>query len=255
MKDYKEPLVSIITPSFNQGSFIEETILSILGQTYQNIEFIIVDGGSTDNTMAIVNKYSNEIDIIIHESDEGQADAINKGFKLAKGELVGWINSDDIIYPECIEKIVELYNNHPEGAVFYHSLLDWINDKNQIISKRIVEIPNRDHLLNINSTIIQIGSFYPLELVKRINFLDKTIYYCMDLDLWLRLLSHGNIYYTSGQAYSAFRMYPGTKTDTGKFDFLRNIKDTLLLNGAKWYSRNILIGYYLYKIKLFIKSF
>jgi glycosyltransferase involved in cell wall biosynthesis len=249
-----EPLVSIITPSFNQGKFIEETILSVLSQTYHKIEFIIVDGGSTDNTMAVVDKYSNKIDIIIHEKDEGQTDAINKGFKRAKGELVGWINSDDILYPECVEKIVELYKKHPSGAVYYHSNLDWIDDQSRLISKRKVEIPDKNHLLNRNSKIIQIGSFYPLTLVNQINYLNKSLYYCMDLDLWLRLLSHGNIYYTKGKAYSAFRMYPGTKTETGKFNFLQNIKDVLLLNGAKWYSRNIIIGYYLNKFKLILNS-
>jgi len=254
MKEDIEPLVSIITPSFNQGRFIEESILSILGQTYRNIEYIIVDGGSIDDTMSIVEKYSDKIDIIIHEKDEGQADAINKGFKLAKGELVGWLNSDDILYPDCVEKIVELYKKHPSGAVYYHSSLDWIDDQSHYIAKRTVEIPNRNYLLNRNSTIIQIGSFYPLELIKRINYLNKSIFYCMDLDLWLRLSLYGGIYYSSGKSYSAFRMYPGTKTDTGKSDFLRNIKDILLLNGTKWYSRNIIIGYYFYKLKLVFKS-
>lgn len=86
--------VSIVTPSYNQGQFIEDTILSVLNQTYKNIEYILVDGGSTDNTMDIVNKYRNKIDIVISEKDKGQSDAINKGFKLSTGKLIGWINSE-----------------------------------------------------------------------------------------------------------------------------------------------------------------
>ncbi|OYU92630.1 MAG: glycosyltransferase, partial [Bacteroidetes bacterium B1(2017)] len=101
-------LFTIITPSFNQGEFIEATILSVLNQTYKNIQYIIVDGGSTDNTMDIVNKYRDSIDIIVHEKDKGQSDAINKGFKLSKGDLIGWINSDDILYPTCVENIIKL---------------------------------------------------------------------------------------------------------------------------------------------------
>lgn len=249
-----QPLISIITPSFNQGQFIEETILSVLGQYYKNIEYIIVDGGSTDKTMQIVEKYRDRIDIIIHENDEGQADAINKGFKLAKGELVGWINSDDILYPECVSKIVELYLSHKDGVVFYHSVLDWIDENGKFLIQRIVNIPNRNHLLNKSSTIIQQGSLYPRNIVQKIDYLDKSIYYCMDLDLWLRLLLFGNIYYTSGKSYSAFRVYSGTKTDTGRINFLHNIKGVLFKNGAKWYSMNIIKGYYFYALKLFIKS-
>src|SRR5438045_443911 len=95
--------VSIITPSYNQGQFIEETILSVLNQTYQNVEYIVIDGGSTDNTLDVVNKYKDKIDVIISEKDNGQSDAINKGFKIAKGELIGWLNSDDALYPYCVE--------------------------------------------------------------------------------------------------------------------------------------------------------
>jgi len=248
------PLVSIVTPSFNQGQFIEETILSILNQTYRYTQYIVVDGGSTDNTMEVVNKYRDRIDIIIHEKDKGQADAINKGFKLAKGELVGWINSDDILYPDCVEKIVELYNTNKDGAIYYCSIHDWIDEYGTFLYKKIVSIPNKDYLLNKNSSIIQPGSFYPNELVKKVNYLDPNIYYCMDLDLWLKLLNQGNIYSLSVKSYSAFRIYPGTKTDTGKIKFLKNIKMVLLKHGANWYSRNIIVGYFIYAFKSFIKT-
>jgi glycosyltransferase involved in cell wall biosynthesis len=248
-----KPLVSIVTPSFNQGQFIEETILSVLNQTYQHIQYIIVDGGSTDQTMDVVNKYRDRINIIIHEKDKGQTDAINKGFKLAKGELVGWINSDDLLYPECVEKIVELYKANLDGTIFYCSELDWIDENGTFIIKRKIHIPNKDYLLNKNSTIIQQGSFYLNELVKKVNFLDESIYYCMDLDLWLRLLNHGSIYSLKGETYSAFRFYSGTKTDTGKAKFLRDIKDVILRHGAKWYSNNI-TRYYYYSFKLLIKK-
>jgi len=254
MEDKKLPLVTIVTPSFNQGQFIEKTILSVLGQTYPNIEYIIVDGGSTDNTMAVVNKYRDKIDFIIHEKDDGQADAINKGFKEAKGDLLGWINSDDLLYPKCVERIVELYFNHPSGAVFYHSVLDRIDKDDQFIKRTSVIIPNRQYLLNYCSDVIQPGSFYATQLVKKVNYLNKSIYYCMDLDLWLRLTIHGGIYYTFEEPFSAFRVYTGTKTDTGKHNFLKNIKQVLLKNGANWYSKNIIIGYYYYSFKLFIKS-
>lgn len=250
----QNPLITIVTPSYNQGQFIEETIISVLNQTYKKIQYIIVDGGSTDNTMEVVNKYRDRIDVIIHEKDNGQTDAINKGFKLAKGELVGWINSDDILYSKCVEKIVELYTANPEGAIFYCSFLDWIDESGSFITKRKINIPNRNYLLNKNTTIIQQGSFYSNNIIKKINYLDDSIFYCMDLDLWLRLLKFGNIYSLNEKSYSAFRVYPGTKTDTGKRKFLKDIKKTVLKNGGNWYSKNILIRYYYYSLKLSIKE-
>lgn len=250
---YNNPLISLVTPSYNQGQFIEETILSVLKQTYKNIQYIVVDGGSTDNTMEVINKYRDQIDIIIHEKDKGQSDAINKGFKLAKGELVGWINSDDVLYPDCVEKIVELYNINPDGAIFYCSELDWIDEHGTFLTKKKIHISHRDYLLNNNSTLIQQGSFYSNKLVKKINYLDENIYYCMDLDLWLRLLNHGKIYQLKGATYSAFRIYSGTKTDSGEAKFLRNIKEVILRHGGKWYSRNMIRHYY-YLFKLQIKK-
>lgn len=249
------PLVTIITPSYNQGQFVEQTIQSVLNQTYTHIEYIFVDGGSTDQTMEIVEKYQEDIDIIIHEKDEGQADAINKGLKLANGELVGWINSDDILYPECVEKIVEIYTQNPDGAIFYPSHLDWIDNEGKIIGKHMVKIPNRDYLLNENYVVIQPGSFYFLRFIKELNYLDIMNHYCMDLALWLDLLNYGKIYFVdNNKPLSAFRIHDGSKTDTGKIDFLMNIKKVLLDRGSKWYSKNIIKRIYFYSIKSIVKG-
>jgi glycosyltransferase involved in cell wall biosynthesis len=249
------PLVTIVTPSFNQGNYVEATIKSVLNQTYPLIEYIFVDGGSTDQTMNIVEKYKYRIDVIIHEKDQGQADAINKGFKLAKGELVGWLNSDDIIYPQCIERIVDKYKYNPKGAVFYIPNLDWINETGKIIAQREVIIKDRNFLLNTNYLLIQPGSFYSKKLVEKVNYLDINNHYCMDLALWLDLLKFGPIFHIdSNEPMAAFRMYAGTKTDTGRIKFLMNIKKVLLQKGAKWYSRNIIVGIYYYSIKFKIKN-
>jgi glycosyltransferase involved in cell wall biosynthesis len=244
-------LVTIVTPSFNQGQFIEETILSVLNQTYRNIQYIIVDGGSTDNTMEIVNKYRNRIDIIIHEKDKGQSDAINKGFRLAKGELVGWINSDDILYPDCVEKIVNLYLNNVEGSIFYNSNNDRIDKLGKIQSTYCKKIPNRNYLLNKNYDVVQQASFYNTLKTKKI-YLDETLNYCMDLDLWLSLLVIGPIYDCNTKSLSAFRIWEDSKTNNGGYKFLREIRKTLLKHGANTFSSNIRRTYW-YEIKDILK--
>ncbi|MDR0864706.1 MAG: glycosyltransferase [Candidatus Symbiothrix sp.] len=227
--------ISIVTPSYNQGQFIEKTIVSVLNQTYKNIEYILVDGGSTDNTMEIVNRYRDKIDIIISEKDNGQSDAINKGFKLSTGTLVGWINSDDILYPDCVEKIVELYQNHPDGAIYYHSFNEMIDRDGKSIKIYQHIIPDRKYLLKTDCRVIQQGSFYNLDLVKKTGYMDAANHYCMDLDLWLSLLKEGPIYHTQDGPHAGFRIYTGTKTDTGKEKFLKNIYQVLRKHKAKIY--------------------
>lgn len=244
MQPINNPLITIITPSYNQGQFIEETILSVLNQTYKNFQYIIVDGGSTDSTMDVVQRYKDKIDIIIHEKDNGQTDAINKGFRLAKGELVGWINSDDILYPDCLEKIVALYQSHPDGSIYYSSHNNII-DRNGVLLNTIVKnIPNKNHLLNVDYWLHQQGSFYNTAMVRQLNYIDPSIYYTMDLDLWLRLLDCGPIYSYKEKALGAFRMWEETKTTNGRHLFLRETRKILRKNGSRKYAKTIRTAYW-----------
>ena len=246
------PKVSIVTPSYNQGQFIEATIKSVLAQTYKNIEYIVIDGGSTDQTMEIVSKYRDQIDIVVHEKDKGQSDAINKGFKAGTGDLVGWINSDDILYPDCVERIVNMYREHPDGSVFYGSTMHHIDEAGKVIAIRHLPIPDRNFLLSNNYNLVQQGSFYPAKLVREVGYLNEDIHYCMDLDLWLRLLKHGPIY-ACVQPISGFRIWGETKTSTGGSKFLHNIRETLLKHGASPLSKNVLRTKY-YCLKVDIKT-
>ena len=111
--------VSIITPSYNQALYLEETILSVLAQTYSNIEYIVIDGGSTDGSVEIIQRYAHRIDYWCSEKDAGQADAINKGFQHATGDLICWINSDDILYATFVEERVQQFKQHPDIDMIY----------------------------------------------------------------------------------------------------------------------------------------
>jgi glycosyltransferase involved in cell wall biosynthesis len=245
--------ITIVTPSFNQGEFIEKTILSVLNQTYRNIEYIVVDGNSTDASIDVINRYRDRIDVVIIEPDDGQSDAINKGFRLATGDLVGWINSDDVLYPDCVEKIVELYRQHPDGAIYYHSFNDFIDRQGEITKTYQHVIPDKRHLLTTDYSVIQQGSFYKTDLVRQVGCLDSDCYYCMDLDLFLRLLDLAPIYCTADCSHTGFRRHDATKTSEGQLKFLKNIYRTLRQHHAPWFS-SAMRRIYWYAFKGIIKK-
>jgi len=181
----ESPFVSIITPSYNQGRFIEETILSIKNQDYPNIEHIIVDGGSTDNTLEILKKYEGTYNLRwVSEPDKGQADAVNKGFTMAQGEIIGWLNSDDLLFHHCtISGVVAAFSNGAANIVYGHAVM--INAKNKMMRVKIVPAFNYE-LLKRWCFLVQPGVFFQREVVKG-NPLRTDLQYSMDYEYWLRL--------------------------------------------------------------------
>lgn len=235
----KSPLVSIVTPSYNQGQFIGNTIESVLRQSYPNIEYVVVDGASSDNTSEVLERYRGRINRIISEPDNGQSDAINKGFRLARGELVGWVNSDDILYPNCVEEIIRLYEGHPDGVIFYGAVVNFIDKCGVVLSKREQCVESKDHLLNHDYNLIQPGSFYRSEVVREVGYLNEEAVYCMDLDFWLKLLDYGSAYYVTNEPLAGFRIWEKSKTSTGGLKFLRNIRQVLESHNARAFSPNM----------------
>lgn len=227
------PKVSIITPCYNSAAYIEQTIVSVLKQDYRKIEYIIVDGGSTDGTFDIINRYRDKIDIVISEKDRGQADAINKGLRKASGELVGWLNSDDVLYSDCISNIVELTQANPDGSVYYPSVIDFIDKDSKTFKQVQSKITGREYLLHHNYSIIQPGSFYKAADVRKVGLLNESARYSFDLDLWLKLLENGKIYSYDKKPLSAFRLWELSKTVNEEIDFLKEIRTTLRNSGMQ----------------------
>ncbi|GAB4542647.1 MAG: hypothetical protein Fur0020_12080 [Thermodesulfovibrionia bacterium] len=206
------PLVSIITPSFNHGRFIEETIKSVLSQDYPNIEYIVVDGGSNDNTIEVLEKYSDRIRYI-SEPDEGQADAINKGIQMTSGELIAWLNSDDTYNPGTITRVVERFLFYPELVMLYGDA-HYIDENGNTIGVYPSK-PFDLHQLAHECFICQPTTFLRRDALNKIGLLDTGLHTCMDYDLWIRIgrrFSNDYIHYLKGEFLANSRMYPQNKT-------------------------------------------
>lgn len=208
--------ISVVTPSFNQGKYLEKTILSIVSQDYPNLEYVIIDGGSTDNSVEIIKKYKNKLAYWISEPDRGQSHAINKGFKHTSGEIMTWLNSDDILMPGSLNFIANIFNQL--------SHIQWISGIPTVIDSRgyVVHLGYKPtylrslikagfyHDAGLNF-IMQEGTFWRRSLWNRVggnlNNLDQAI----DYYLWKRFAKHAELLpvYTS---LAAFRFNPGRKT-------------------------------------------
>ena len=180
------PLVTVVTPSFNQASFLEETINSVLNQTYPNIEYIIMDGGSSDGSLEIIKKYASRLAHWVSEKDRGQTDAINKGFALAKGEVLAWLNSDDTLLPNAIEEAVAYLSEHPDTGMVYGDA-NYIDEKSKVIGKFPAAETDLPRLRRGYVHIPQQASFFRKSLWEQVGPLDPDFFFAMDYDLWVRL--------------------------------------------------------------------
>jgi glycosyltransferase involved in cell wall biosynthesis len=182
------PLVTIVTPSYNQGSYIEETIQSVLNQDYPNIEYFIIDGGSTDNSTEIIKKYENKISYWISEKDQGQADAIGKGFRRAKGKYLTWLCSDDTLEPSMIRYSVHFLEKFPKAVLSYGNRTR-IDSKGNIISfsKSFIS----PELFKFGLGLPQETVLFRREIYEDVGGIDPDLNMVMDYDLWCKMYNRG----------------------------------------------------------------
>lgn len=211
------PRISIITPSYNQGSFIEETIRSVLLQNYPDLEYIIIDGGSNDNSVEIIRKYEKYISFWISEPDKGQSDAINKGFRKCNGKLVNWICSDDLLARDSLNSIIFISENISDSLIIGKGLR--IDNEGKVINaiapseiKTLMDLVDIGKFWRKKNSIMQQSCLYPLESVKTAGYLNIKRHYVMDYELWGMLLLKGARIFRYDIEVGIFRWYEQQKT-------------------------------------------
>jgi glycosyltransferase involved in cell wall biosynthesis len=192
MSDGSEwPRISIVTPSYNQGQFIEETIRSVLLQGYPNLEYIIIDGGSSDNSVEIIKKYEQYLSYWVSEPDKGPTDAINKGWQKTTGEIVAYLNSDDAYLPGTIATIAKIFQENCDTRVVCGNELK-IDTEGFVISESSIEKADRLSLLHLNF-ISQPATFIRKSTLELVGGLDLDVHYIFDFELWLRITRLGSM--------------------------------------------------------------
>jgi len=208
--DNMDPIVSIITPSYHQVHYLEQTIKSVLSQDYPQIEYIVIDGGSTDGSVDLIRRYESEISAWVSEPDRGQTDAINKGFSMANGEILAWLNSDDLYYAGAVSDAVEYLRKNPDAGMVYGDA-DYIDEEGHVVGRFPAAQTDLKRLRQGYVHIPQQAAFFRASLWKQVSPLDPSFYFAMDYDLWVRIASVAPIHYIP-KLWAAFRLHKGAKS-------------------------------------------
>jgi glycosyltransferase involved in cell wall biosynthesis len=181
------PKISIVTPSFNQAKYLEQTICSVLDQGYPNLEYIVIDGGSTDGSVEIIKKYADRLTYWVSEKDHGQSHAINKGFSRGTGKIFAWINSDDYFYLGALDTAARAFAAHPESSMVT-GIADCL-DGDDLYRVQVAPVVTHESYAERKVGIAQPSTFFKADLFRAVGGLDESLHYVMDLDLWLKMLA------------------------------------------------------------------
>jgi glycosyltransferase involved in cell wall biosynthesis len=213
------PRISIVTPSFNQGSFLEATIRSVICQEYPDLEYIIIDGGSTDGSVEIIQKYEKQLAWWVSEKDRGQTHAINKGFAKATGQIMAWLNSDDLYSPGALRRVAETFARHPTADMITGGWLSYTSSTGRIIPVRPCGIgirPTPAIMLRRNAYFGQHSTFWRRELWDRVGPLNESLHFAMDHEFFLRCVLAGARVRLDSEMLAIFRQHASQKT--GQWD-------------------------------------
>lgn len=219
------PKISIVTPSFNQVQFLEKTILSVLNQNYPNLEYIIIDGGSTDGSVEIIKKYEKHLTFWVSEKDKGQSDAINKGFAKAKGEIFAYLNSDDLLEINALERVSEIFRTSVNADLIYANS-KIINENDKIITLCIaLPFKLKEHLLGVFA-IPQQSAFWKRKVFESVGGFNIENHTCMDGEFFAKAHSKGFRFDYFDEIWSSFRIHNYSKTGSKNFYLIQSYKES-----------------------------
>jgi len=228
---HKMPRVSLVTPSFNAAPYLCAAIDSVLGQDYPNIDYLVMDGGSTDETVALLKGYGDKVRWV-SEKDRGQADAIARGFEQSTGTILGWLNADDVLKPEAVRTAVETFLANPGAALIYGNA-DFIDESGDMIAPcTVVEPFARQRLIDYGDYIIQPAAFFSRDAYQSVGGLDTSLHWAMDWDLWIRLAQNHEFVYVEN-VLASYRWLGSNKTAIGGFDRLDEVGAVAKRYGCK----------------------
>lgn len=211
-KDSSWPRISIVTPSYNQAEFLERTILSVLNQNYPNIEYIIIDGGSNDGSVQIIEKYQKFLTYWVSEKDDGQSHALNKGFEKSTGEILAYINSDDTYDPGALFKIAAAFKANPHADIVFGNVAH-VNKEDQVVGECRFTPFSFASLIYEGGALHQPGAFWGRAAHERVNGMNPKYQFCMDYDFFCRVAEHGNLKYIR-EHIANFRLHETSKSLT-----------------------------------------
>lgn len=244
----KLPKITVVTPSYNQGRYLEKTILSVLSQNYPNLEYIVMDGGSTDDSVQIIRKYSDYISYWRSEPDAGQASALADGFKRAQGEILCWINSDDMLLPDALWLVQRCFAKHPKNHWLVGSATT-IDEEDYVLMYKKAYPVNFTFMASVAQGFCQQSCFWRRELYERVGGINPNRRFCMDLDLFVKFAKIASPKWIN-EPLGAFRLHADAKTsqlDSVRLQENKLIRDSLNANISKFTAKAYWISFVLWR--------